>query len=273
MPRSLPIEAPRIPILHTCSTGMWIKYHAMLQARKVTAVMIPMTLKNGMSAKNAVTQISSDKAECIKATLTTKPKTITANMQLSTLFALAAHASLIAAGPLAEPVEAKAQQAAVPAGLPTNLPADVKQRVLALVPSANALAKENALPGLGGLTSVLPPLPGVGGAPTAPSTSVAGIPIPNIPVVSTAIGAVPLPPLPVPSIPGGLPVPKALLGKITSAISILQLIVSILGVGGDGARLDLPLGIGAGSGNPVVQLLIGLVLALLSGVGLPALPI
>ncbi|KAL8666968.1 MAG: hypothetical protein Q9168_007364 [Polycauliona sp. 1 TL-2023] len=191
----------------------------------------------------------------------TDTPTITANMQLYQLFALAAHASLIAAGPLAEPMDAKAQQPAVPAGLPANLPADVKQQVLALIPSANALARTNALPGLG---SIIPALPGVSGALPTSIPSVPGIQLPNIPVV----GNLPLPPLPVPALPStGLPDPKALLAKITSAIQILTLITTILGVGGDAASLNLPLGVGLGSGNPIVQTLLGLVLSLLSGAG------
>ena len=124
------------------------------------------------------------------------------------------------------------------------------------------------MPGVGGN---LPPLPVQ--VPDLPLPNPSNLPIPPIPDVP-AVGGGAVPSLP--ALPGLPPLPtdpKQLLNNVTSAVQILQIVAAILGATGGGAGLNLPAGVGLGSGNPLVKLLIGLVLTLVGPLGLPAVPL
>ncbi|KAL9030310.1 MAG: hypothetical protein Q9196_001560 [Gyalolechia fulgens] len=139
-----------------------------------------------------------------------------------------------------------------------------------------------ALPPVPAVSS-LPPVPGVGGAlPPVPAVS----PLPPAPGVGGTVppapgvgGAVPptlgLPPAPgVPAVP--VNDPTKLLGNITQAIQILEIVAIILGAqGGNSLNLgSLPVGVGLGSGNPLIRTLLSLVITLLSGAtGVPVNPL
>lgn len=212
-------------------------------------------------------------------------------MHSYTILALAA---LTAANPIAAP-EPEPQLPGLPAGLAPSLTA----QILSLLPSATAAVNQLGLnvpnlPGPAGAVPSLPvplpalpslpvPLPGVGGGALpslpVPLPGVGGgaLPTPSLPIPSLpGVGNLPVPPLP--SLPGvgglpGLPAlptdPKALLGNVNQAIQVLQIIQAILGAAGSGSLPSLPAGVGVGSGNPLVKLLLGLVTSLVGGIGLP----
>ncbi|KAL8690188.1 MAG: hypothetical protein Q9224_004464 [Gallowayella concinna] len=212
-------------------------------------------------------------------------------MHLSTLLPVTALAALTIAGPIPEP-EAEPQLPALPlpVGLPTGLPASITSKVLSLIPAATSTAAgllngvPNPLTGSGALGVNVPnlplPIPGVSvpSAPNLPNPSLPNlggslpspgdIPLPGLPPLP--LPAVPgLPPLPLPALPGApsLPLPavpalpsdpKQLLNNVQQALQILQIVSSIL--------TALPLGVGVGSGNPLVQTLLALIVPLVSGV-------
>ncbi|KAL8799448.1 MAG: hypothetical protein Q9182_005892 [Xanthomendoza sp. 2 TL-2023] len=202
-------------------------------------------------------------------------------MHLYTLLPLTALATLAIAGPIPEP-EAEPQLPGLPVpGLPTGLPASITSKVLSLIPAATSTAGAilgnvaNPVTGSGQLGVNVPnvpvPIPGVS-PPAAPG-------LPNLPNLG---GSVPgLPNLPSPGVPGGLPNipspgvpglpslpsppgvpglandPKQLIANVQQAIQILQILYTIL--------LKLPVGVGVGSGNPVVQTLLALIVPLITG--------
>ncbi|KAL9607366.1 MAG: hypothetical protein Q9167_007721 [Letrouitia subvulpina] len=122
----------------------------------------------------------------------------------------------------------------------------------------------------------VPPLP-----VSVPSVGVPSLPVsvpgvPNVPVSVPPIPDLPtsVPPIPpVPSAPNLSSNPTSLLTNVTSAIQILQIVAAILGATGGSGSLDLhnlPVGVGLGSGNPIIQLLLGLVIPLItSATGIP----
>ncbi|KAI4169670.1 MAG: hypothetical protein LQ348_007236 [Seirophora lacunosa] len=189
-------------------------------------------------------------------------------MHHTTIFAIAAYATLAVATPIANPAPEAEANPQLP-GLP-NLP----------LPLPNLPLPNLPLPNLPGLPS-LPGAPSGAGAGSNPLSSlpvVGNLPLPNLPL--PPLPNLPIPPLPnLPGVgslplplpgaggagPAGLPNPQDLLGNVTSAIQVLQVLQGVL----SGAVPGLPVGVGLGSGNPVVQSLLGLVKPLLGGAGLP----
>ncbi|KAL9007859.1 MAG: hypothetical protein Q9173_006961 [Seirophora scorigena] len=183
-------------------------------------------------------------------------------MHHTTIFAIAAYAALAVANPVAHPApEAEANpQLPGPPGIPNlpllNLPGLPNLPGLAPSAPSGAGAGNNQPSGL-----PLPPLPVVGNPPLPPLPNLPIPPLPNVP----GPGSLPLPLPGAGAGAGGLPNPQDLLGNVTSAIQVLQLVQSVL----RGAVPGLPVGVGLGSGNTVVQALLGLVGPLIGGAGLP----
>ncbi|KAL9044581.1 MAG: hypothetical protein Q9214_002294 [Letrouitia sp. 1 TL-2023] len=136
-----------------------------------------------------------------------------------------------------------------------------------------------SIPSIGNLPVSIPGAPNLPvSAPGVPplSVSVPPVAVPSLPVSVPGAPNVPVsvPPIPqVPSAPNLPSNPTSLLSNVTLAIQILEIVGAILGATGGSGSLDLhnlPVGLGLGSGNPLVQLLLGLVVPLItSATGIP----